>query len=173
MHKIVASCAIVGLAAALAGCSGGEPPAKKTETTTSTTTTTNTTAPATNTTAAAPAPDSTDTVSGATLAQFPGNAAAGQAVFVQCQTCHTVAAGQNRIGPSLAGIVGNRAGAVAGYSYSAANRESGITWSAEKLFQYLENPQRVVPGTKMAFAGIADSQRRADLIAWLATQNGP
>lgn len=120
--------------------------------------------------AGAPAPDDVATLSGATFAQFTGNAAEGEKVFVQCKTCHVTEEGVNRIGPSLHNIVGRKAGTVAGYSYSPANANSGITWSKEKLFQYLENPQRVVPGTKMAFAGIKDDQKRADLIEWLATQ---
>jgi cytochrome c len=120
---------------------------------------------------AAPAADDTATLSGATLAQFTGDATKGEAVFAQCRTCHVTEAGQNRQGPSLHGIVGRRAGTVEGYTYTPANRDSGITWSPEKLFQYLENPQRVVPGTKMIFPGIPDPQRRADLIAWLATQS--
>jgi cytochrome c len=120
----------------------------------------------------APPPASTDTLTGATLAQFPGDAAAGESVFVQCKTCHVTEPGVNRIGPSLHGIVGRPAGQVAGYTYSPANKNSGITWSPEKLFQYLENPQRVVPGTKMAFAGLPDPQKRANLIAWLQTQGG-
>lgn len=122
--------------------------------------------------AAAPAPDDTTTLTGVTLAQHPGDAAAGEAVFAQCRTCHVTDPGVNRIGPSLAGIVGRPAGQVAGYQYSPANANSGITWTPEKLFQYLENPQRVVPGTKMAFAGIRDPQQRANLIAWLQTQGG-
>jgi len=129
------------------------------------------TAPAVTTTKAeAPPPESTDTISGATLAQFTGDPAAGEKVFIQCKTCHVTDPGVNRIGPSLHGIVGRAAGTVAGYNYSPANKNSGITWTEPKLFQYLENPQRVVPGTKMAFAGIQDPQKRADLIAWLKTQ---
>lgn len=120
--------------------------------------------------AAAPAADDVTTVSGAKFADFTGDAAKGEAAFVQCKTCHVTDAGVNRIGPSLNAIVGREAGKVAGYTYSPANANSGITWSPEKLFQYLENPQRVVPGTKMAFAGIPDPQKRADLIAWLATK---
>jgi len=120
--------------------------------------------------AAAPAPDDTTTLTGATLAQHPGDAAAGEAVFAQCRACHVTDPGVNRIGPSLAGIVGRPAGQVEGYQYSPANKNSGITWTPEKLFQYLENPQRVVPGTKMAFAGIRDPQQRANLIAWLQTK---
>jgi cytochrome c len=76
-------------------------------------------------------------------------------------------AGVNKTGPSLNGIIGRAAGSVAGFNYSPANKGSGITWSKEKLFQYLEKPQRVVPQTKMIFAGIPDAQKRADLIAYL------
>lgn len=131
------------------------------------------TSPAVTTTATpAPPPESTDTISGATLAQFTGDPASGEKVFIQCKTCHVTDPGVNRIGPSLHGIVGRAAGTVPGYNYSPANANSGITWTPEKLFQYLENPQRVVPGTKMAFAGIQDPQKRADLIAWLGTQGG-
>ena len=67
----------------------------------------------------------------------------------------------------VAGVVGRKAGSVAGFTYSAANRDSGITWSAEKLFQYLEKPIRVVPGTKMSFPGLPKAQDRADVIAYL------
>jgi cytochrome c len=120
--------------------------------------------------AAAPTADNVDTLSGAKFAEVTGDAAKGEAVFIQCKTCHVTDPGQNRIGPSLHQVVGRAAGTVAGFNYSPANKNSGITWSKEKLFQYLENPQRVVPGTKMAFAGIADPQKRADLIEWLATK---
>ncbi len=78
-------------------------------------------------------------------------------------------AGVNRIGPSLHGIIGRTAGTVTGFTYSTANKNSGITWSPEKLFQYLEKPQRIVPGTKMAFAGLSKAQDRADVIAYLET----
>ncbi len=119
--------------------------------------------------AAAPAADNTETMDGTMLANFTGDVAAGEAVFAQCGACHVVTPGENRVGPSLAGIVGHEAGAVEGYSYSPANANSGIVWTPEKLFQYLENPQRVVPGTKMAFAGLSDPQDRADVIAYLET----
>jgi cytochrome c len=143
------------------------------ETTTATTNTETAAAPAAGApaAAAAPAPDNTDTLTGAKFASFTGDAAKGKTAFIQCQTCHAVEAGVNKIGPSLAGIVGRQAGTVANYTYSAANKNSGITWSEAKLFQYLENPQRVVPGTKMAFAGIPDEQKRADVIAYLKTNS--
>ena len=117
----------------------------------------------------APPADDTTTLTGVTLAEFPGDAAAGEAVFIQCQTCHVREVGVNRIGPSLAGVVGRAAGTIPDFDYSPANANSGITWTPEKLFQYLENPQRVVPGTKMIFNGIPDPQQRANLIAWLGT----
>lgn len=73
------------------------------------------------------------------------------------------------VGPSLWNVHGRPAGQVAGFNYSAANKGSGIVWSNEKLFQYLEAPQRVVPGTKMSYTGVKDAQKRADLIAYLDT----
>jgi cytochrome c len=157
------------LSLALAACSGGGS-AKDEEAQTE--------APAGNTgaaaapaaAAAAPAADNTDTVSGAKFADFKGVAASGETVFIQCKTCHVLEEGQNRIGPSLHKVVGRAAGTVPNYQYTPANKNSGITWTQEKLFQYLENPQRVVPGTKMAFAGIPDPQKRADVIAYLAAQ---
>jgi len=141
-----------------------------TDTDTSTTTTTTTTtanaggaAPAT----AAPAADNVDTVSGVKYASYTGDAAKGKVDFITCQTCHDPKV--NKIGPHLDGVVGRKAGSVADFTYSAANKGSGITWTPEKLFQYLEAPQRVVPGTKMTFAGFSDPQKRADVIEYLKT----
>lgn len=120
--------------------------------------------------AAAPAPDNVDTVSGAKFASFTGDAASGEKTFAACKVCHAVEAGVNKIGPSLHAVVGRKAGEVAGYTYSPANKNSGITWSPEKLFQYLEGPQRIVPGTKMTYPGLPDAQKRADVIAYLSAQ---
>jgi cytochrome c len=106
-------------------------------------------------------------VDGTTLASFTGDAAAGKLVFAQCRTCHVTDPGVNKTGPSLAGIIGRKAGTAAGFSYSPANANSGITWTKEKLFQYLEKPQRVIPKTKMIFAGLPDAQKRANVIAYL------
>ena len=103
-----------------------------------------------------------------TYASFTGDAAAGEKVFAACRTCHVFDEGVNRVGPSLHKIVGRKAGSVAGFSYSDANKNSGITWSKEKLYQYLENPQRVIPGTKMAFAGLPKPEDRANVIAYMA-----
>lgn len=154
----------------LAACGGGgsesEPAATNTDTAAAPAA-----EPAPAAPAAAPAPtaDSTDTLDGTKLADLTGDAAKGKTVFLQCQTCHALDEGVNKIGPSLAGIVGRKAGTVAGFNYTDANKNSGITWSPEKLYQYLEKPQRVVPGTKMAFAGLSKGQDRADVIAYLQT----
>ena len=119
--------------------------------------------------AVAPAATNTDTLDGTKYASFTGTAAAGEKVFVACKTCHAIEPGKNMIGPSMHAIQGRTSGTIAGYSYSAANKASGIVWNNEKLFQYLENPQRVIPGTKMTYTGVKDPQQRADLIAYLDT----
>ena len=111
------------------------------------------------------------TVDGTTLASFTGNAANGKLVFAQCRTCHVTDAGVNKIGPSLNNIIGSTAGKVPGYNYSAANAGAGFVWTKEKLFQFLEKPQRVIPQTKMIYGGLPDAQKRADLIAYLETPN--
>jgi cytochrome c len=104
------------------------------------------------------------------LAELTPDPARGEKVFVRCQTCHSVETGVNRSGPNLRGIVGQAAGKVPGYAYSPANAGAAITWTPENLYRFLENPQGVIPATRMAFSGIRDPQDRADLIAWLSTQ---
>ncbi len=123
---------------------------------------------------AAPAADApvaagntTPAVASENFADFTGNAANGKAVFLQCMACHSLKEGENKVGPSLYSKIGKTAGQVAGYSYSDANKNSGIVWTEEELFTYLKNPRARIPGTKMAFAGIPDPQKRADLIAYL------
>lgn len=152
--------------------------AETTETSTTTTTASTSAAPTEAAPAAAPAapaatapaPDNTDTLAGVKFAAYTGDAKKGETAFITCKTCHAIEAGVNRIGPSLHAVVGRAAGTIPGFTYSPANKNSGITWTEEKLFQYLENPQRVVPGTKMTFAGWpTDPQKRADVIAYLKT----
>lgn len=124
-------------------------------------------APAATASAAAVAADNTDTLGGVKYASYTGDATKGAADFQTCMTCHAIEAGVNKIGPSLHNVVGRHSGSIANFAYSAANKNSGIVWTPEKLFQYLESPQRVVPGTKMSFAGWSDPQKRADVIAYL------
>ena len=124
-------------------------------------------APAPAPAAGTPAKDDVSTLDGTVFASFTGDAAKGKIVFAQCRTCHVTDAGVNRTGPSLHQIIGRELGTVEGFRYSAANQASDVVWTKEKLFQYLEKPQRVIPGTTMVFPGIPDAQRRADLIAYL------
>jgi len=95
------------------------------------------------------------------------DADAGKKVFARCMPCHTVDTPQNKVGPSLQGIFGRTAGTVPGYSYTDANKNSGVVWNVEKLNEYLKNPKAFIPGTKMAFAGIPKDDERANLIAYL------
>lgn len=117
--------------------------------------------------AAAADADPMATKDGVSYASLTGDAAAGKSVFAQCRTCHVTDPGMNRTGPSLAGIIGHVAGSVEGFNYSPANKDSGITWSEEQMYVYLENPQKTIPKTKMIFAGLPDAQKRADVIAYL------
>jgi cytochrome c len=96
------------------------------------------------------------------------DAAAGEKDFIVCRACHQI--GPNAkiaIGPVLNGIVGRKAGTYPGYTYSDANKDSGITWTPEELNKYLESPQTVVPHTKMIFPGLKEEQKRKDVIAFL------
>ena len=94
----------------------------------------------------------------------------GKAIFSRCAACHNVAkGGPNMIGPNLYGVVGRKAATKSGFSYSNAMKNSGITWINQKLDAYIAHPAQIVPGNRMAFAGIPDSKQRADLIAYLDT----
>jgi cytochrome c len=115
----------------------------------------------------APVETAAPPAAGATFADFTGDAAKGKRVFAQCMTCHVVQEGRNNVGPSLYQIVGRQAGTVAGFGYSDANKGSGVTWTEENLFNYLENPAEYIPGTIMAFPGLRNPQDRADVIAYL------
>jgi len=103
--------------------------------------------------------------------EYAGDPEAGSRIFRRCMQCHLVEPGAHRQGPSLYGLLGREAGTVEGYNrYSRANRESGITWTKQALFDYLENPRRYIRGTSMAFAGLRDPQDRADVIAYIIEQ---
>ncbi|MGN6498873.1 MAG: c-type cytochrome [Tsuneonella sp.] len=89
--------------------------------------------------------------------------------FAQCAMCHSVKPGETRIGPSLAGVFGTKAGAIPGYPFSPAMKTSGLTWDEPTLDRFLTAPMKVVPGTRMTFAGIADAAKRQAVIAYLKT----
>jgi cytochrome c len=98
-----------------------------------------------------------------------GDAAAGEKLFVKCKTCHTLEAGKNKVGPSLAGLMGRPAASVADFNYSDAMKASGITWDESTLGEYLADPKGKVPGNKMVFPGMKKDEDRANLIAYLKT----
>jgi len=96
------------------------------------------------------------------------DAAAGEKVFAQCRACHQIGeTAKNAVGPVLNGVIGRKAGTVEGYSYSPANKNSGITWDEATFSEYIKDPKAKVPGTKMIFAGVKDEQRIKDLLAYL------
>lgn len=106
-------------------------------------------------------------------AQDTGDPAAGEKVFAKCKVCHQIGEGaKNAVGPELNGVVGRKAGSVPEYSYSTANKSSGITWDEVTLKRYLKDPRGVVPGTKMIFPGLSKEKDIDDVIAYLK-QFGP
>ena len=100
-------------------------------------------------------------------ASLTGDAAKGETLFMQCRACHSLEPDKTLLGPSLHGVIGRPAAHVAGFAYSPAMKASGLTWTEDMLYRYIGSPRDVVPGTKMAYAGMTDAQSRADLIAYL------
>jgi cytochrome c len=95
--------------------------------------------------------------------------AAGKTSFNKCLACHAVGEGaKNKVGPVLNGLQGRKSGTVEGYSYTEANRNSGITWDEATFKDYIKDPKAKIPGTKMVFAGIKNEQEAGDLWAFLA-----
>jgi cytochrome c len=96
------------------------------------------------------------------------DATAGEQVFMRCAGCHSTMPGENKIGPSLAGVFGRKSGTEPGYDYSPALKAANITWDAHTLDQFLTNPMANVPGTKM-FISVPDATDRQNVIAYLQT----
>ncbi|MFO1104705.1 MAG: cytochrome c family protein [Amaricoccus sp.] len=113
---------------------------------------------------------------GAALAQDADLDAKGAKVFRRCAACHKIGPGaDNEVGPSLNGLIGRTAGTEAGFTYSDAMKqagEGGLVWSNDTLFAYLENPKAMVPGTKMAFAGLKSEDDRHAVIAYIDAHGG-
>jgi len=99
-----------------------------------------------------------------------GNAKKGAKLFKsKCAQCHTIEKGGIvKQGPPLWGIFGRTAGTAEGFAYSDANKQSGIIWSDKHMYEYLVNPKKYMPGTKMVFAGMKKEKERADMCAYLA-----
>ncbi len=99
------------------------------------------------------------------------DAGAGEAVFKKCGACHKLD-GADGVGPHLNGVVGRNHAAVAGFSYSEANIAlKDEVWTPEAINEFIENPKKYMPGTKMSFAGLPKAEDRANLVAYLATTN--
>jgi cytochrome c len=105
-------------------------------------------------------------ISSASLAA--GDPAAGKQVFAECAGCHSTAPGENKIGPSLAGVIGRKSGAVPGFAYSPAMESANVTWDETTLDKFLAGPGTFVHGTKM-FISVPSGTDRQNLIAYLET----
>jgi cytochrome c len=99
---------------------------------------------------------------------FAQDLTAGENSFKKCLPCHRVGEGaKNLVGPELNGIEGRKSGSADGYSYTEANKNSGITWDEAVFKEYITNPRAKIPGTKMVFAGISSENERSNLWAYL------
>ena len=106
----------------------------------------------------------------AARAQDAADPAAGKTSFNKCLACHAIGDGaKNKVGPELNGIDGRHSGTAEGYSYSDANKNSGITWNKDQFLEYIKDPKAKIPGTKMAFAGIKNEKEAGDLWAYLSS----
>ena len=100
------------------------------------------------------------------------DAAAGEKVFTKCRVCHQIGPNaKNNVGPLLNGLIGRKTGSIEGYTYSAANKESGLTWDEATFKEYIVNPQAKIKGTKMAFPGLKSPQEVNDVYAYIASFN--
>jgi cytochrome c len=103
---------------------------------------------------------------------FAQDVAKGEASFRKCLPCHSIGDdAQNKIGPELNGLDGRHSGTVENFSYSDANKGSGIVWNEASFKDYIKDPRAKVPGTKMIFAGIKNEQEINDLWAYVSQFN--
>jgi cytochrome c2 len=103
----------------------------------------------------------------ASLAYAQGDPARGEKKFEDCAACHSLTAGENGVGPSLAGVIGRKAATLDDYRYSPALKRSNIVWSPQTLDNFIADPQKAVPANRMPYAGLTNAGERADLIAYL------
>ncbi|MCI4592451.1 cytochrome c family protein [Sphingobium sp. BYY-5] len=113
-------------------------------------------------------------LAGATIMAVPvfaqtGDAAKGKTVFARCALCHDVQPGPKKMGPNLAGLLSRTSGTQPGFAYSPAMQKAKIRWDAKSLDSFLTKPSGLVPGNRMAFAGVPQAADRANLIAYLTS----
>ena len=109
------------------------------------------------------------TVTATATSAMAQDAAAGKSSFNKCLACHAIGEGaKNKVGPQLNGIDGRHSGTAPAYSYSDANKNSGITWNEAQFKEYIKDPKAKIPGTKMAFAGIKNEKEINDLWAFIS-----
>jgi cytochrome c len=105
----------------------------------------------------------------ATASALAQDAAVGKTSFNKCLACHSIGEGaKNKVGPQLNGLDGRKSGTAEGYSYSDANKNSGITWNRQVFLEYIKDPMAKIPGTKMAFAGIKNEKEADELWTYVA-----
>ena len=97
-----------------------------------------------------------------------GDAAAGEKAFAHCAPCHSNKPGENKFGPSLAGVIGRKSGTEPGYNYSSAMKEANVIWDEKSLDEYLQGPGKFVRGTRMVYF-VPNEKDRQDVIAYLKT----
>ena len=98
------------------------------------------------------------------------DAAAGKSSFAKCLACHAIGENaKNKVGPELNGLDGRHSGTAAGYNYSDANKNSGITWGKDVFLEYIKDPKAKIPGTKMVFAGIKNENEANNLWAYVSS----
>jgi cytochrome c len=111
-------------------------------------------------------------IAASTASALAQDVAKGEASFRKCLPCHSIGDdAQNKIGPELNGLDGRHSGTVENFSYSDANKNSGIVWNEASFREYIKDPRSKVPGTKMIFAGIKNEQEVNDLWAYVSQFN--
>ena len=103
----------------------------------------------------------------ALTAPASADAAKGEVVFHRCQACHSMEEGKNKVGPSLHGVVGRKAASLEGYNYSDALKKANLTWDEATLTKWLQNPRKLVPGTKMVFPGLRSEDDIKNVIDYI------
>ncbi len=118
-------------------------------------------------------PESTAPVASTTATDSP-QYKRGKLLFIQCRACHALQAEEpHKVGPNLHGFVGRKAGTVEGFIFSAALKQSDLTWDEPTILKWLEKPSALVPGNTMAFAGIANPKDRDSILVYLQAETQP